>query len=69
MQVCITDQPGRLFAVFVLSPILLLCGMRLLQARNVDEIGRFLIIFSIFFFSYEAFWLVFKVPKQAELYI
>ena len=54
-----TDQPGRIFAVFVASPILFYKGI----AYN----DVFIIAFAIGLFGWDLYWLLFNAPKHSLL--
>ena len=51
----ITDQPGRLFAIFIFSPYLIYCSY-----KYNDNI---LFILGIVLFLYECFWICNKGPQ------
>ena len=46
----ITDQPGRIFAVFILGPLLILKGI------NFKD--KLIIILGILIIIYDLFWLI-----------
>lgn len=54
----ITDRPGRFYALFILSPILVYSGIRINNYNKI--ISWFLILNGIILFVYELFWLSFK---------
>ncbi len=57
----ISEQPGRLFAIFILSPYLIFCGYKY---KNI-----ILFILGILFFIYELFWITFYNPKNINFTI
>lgn len=66
----ITDQPGRIFAIIILSPSLFVGGILLINSNNVKlrkTIGFILMIISIIFFFYELFWVINYPPKMVCL--
>ena len=54
-----TDQPGRIIAVFVISPILLYKGW---QYND-----WFIILFAIVLFVWDLYWLFMKEPCKKAL--
>jgi hypothetical protein len=54
-----TDQPGRILAVFVISPILLWKG---LQYKD-----WFIILFAVVLFGWDLYWLLMKEPCKKAL--
>nr|QOI90593.1 hypothetical protein HWQ62_00462 [Pyramimonas orientalis virus] len=52
----INDQPGRMFAIFVLSPYLVF------QGRHCKD--KSLLVLGIIFFIYELFWVLCASPKE-----
>ena len=54
-----TDQPGRILAVFVISPILLYKGW---QYKD-----WFIILFAIALFLWDLYWLLMKEPCKKTL--
>lgn len=66
----ISDQPGRIFAIVILSPSLFVGGILLINSNNVKlrkTIGSILIIISVIFFFYELFWVINYPPKMVTL--
>ena len=57
----ITDQPGRVLAVFVFGPIILWKGM------HTYKYDWFLIIFAILLILWDLWWLCQKPPKEANV--
>ena len=55
----ITDQPGRVFAVFIFAPILFYKGV-----KYKDNL---LIILGRLLFLYDLFWLIFKKPCKGDI--
>jgi hypothetical protein len=55
MNILYTDQPGRIFAVFVIAPIIAYKG----YIYN----DLFLVIFSILLLIWDSYWLLYKEPK------
>lgn len=55
----ITDRPGRYYALLILSPGLVLCGLKNLINKN-KFVSIFLILNGIILFIYELYWLSFK---------
>jgi len=53
-----TDQPGRIIAVFIISPILLY--------KSHKYKDWFIFIFSIILFSWDLYWLVCEPPKKCN---
>jgi hypothetical protein len=51
-----TDQPGRVLAVCVLGPVLMW------KARTYDDI--FIALFAATLIVWDAWWLLFKDPRQ-----
>ena len=54
----ITEQPGRILAIFVFAPYLIYCG----YIYN----NKLLLLFGIIFLIYELFWIIFYKPKTIE---
>ena len=54
------DQPGRLVAVFIIAPILLLKGL------HYDD--YFIICFSILLFIWDLYHMIFSKPNQPVYY-
>jgi len=52
----ITDQPGRVLAIFIFSPLILCKGI------NYED--KFLILFSLLLFFWELLWLTKYGPKK-----
>lgn len=66
----ISDQPGRIFAIVILSPSLFVGGILLIKSNNVKlrkTIGSILTIISVVFFLYELFWVINYPPKMVNL--
>ncbi len=66
----ISDQPGRIFAIIILSPSLFVGGILLINSNNVKlrkTIGFILMIISIIFFLYELFWVINYPAKMVTL--
>lgn len=59
MWVTVTDQPGRLLAVFVFSPVLLWKGIK------YEDV--FLVVFAVLLFAWDAFWILAQPPRSATL--
>lgn len=57
MALQLTDQPGRVLAVFVVSPILLFKGLKYKD--------YFIIIFAIILFFWDLYWILTKPPCRA----
>jgi len=53
----LTDQPGRVIAVFVISPVLFYKG----YIYN----DYFILLFSIILFCWDLYWLVCKSPMES----
>jgi len=54
----ITEQPGRILAIFVFAPYLIYCGY---IYNNI-----FLLLFGIIFLIYELFWIICYKPKMID---
>jgi len=54
----ITEQPGRILAIFVFAPYLIYCGY---IYNNI-----FLLLFGIIFLIYELLWIIFYKPKTID---
>ena len=52
----LTDQPGRVLAIFVFAPLILFKGLKYQDA--------FLIVFAILLFIWDLYWLLFKAPNK-----
>lgn len=52
----VSDRPGRYFALLVMSPILVLVGMRVGSSRSFKKESLTLISLGILLFFYELFW-------------
>ena len=66
----ISDQPGRIFAIIILSPSLFVAGILLIKSNNIKlrkTIGSILTIISVVFFFYELFWVINYPPKMVTL--
>ena len=61
----ITDQPGRVLAVFIFSPLIVASAVWLLKepkcASKTVAIG--MIVFGVSLFFYDGFWLAYRHPK------
>jgi hypothetical protein len=63
-MVTMSDQPGRYFAVFILSPALLLAGVHLRQSGKLREpIGTTMMAFGFLFLIYETYWISCSPPR------
>lgn len=62
MKQRLTDQPGRILAVFLFGPLILYKGIR----YNNDV---FLIVFGILLIVWDAYWLIYKVPSQSDTHL
>jgi len=51
-----TDQPGRVIAVFVISPIL--------AKKGIEYKDNFISVFAAALFTWDLFWLIMKPPKH-----
>lgn len=66
----VTDQPGRLCAVYLVIPTLLVMGTMLQNdTQYATLIGRILVWFSLVFFVYESFWLRNATKNACLLYV
>ena len=64
----ITDQPGRLFVISILTPLTLIFCYFIYNGKiNYKNISIILIIFIIIFFFYELFWLVNYPAKKIDI--
>ena len=67
----VTDQPGRLLALTVVTPSMLHASRRLhdpaCSAASRLRIARVLGTFAVVFFAYELFWITARPPKEARL--
>ena len=66
----ISDQPGRIFAIIILSPSLFVGGILLIKSNNIKlrkTIGSILTIISVIFFFYELFWIINYPAKMVTL--
>jgi len=61
MKFSITEQPGRLFAIFILGPYLIIKGNK----YN----NTILIILGIIFILYELFWIINYSPRNVNIII
>ena len=52
----LTDQPGRVLAVFVFAPLIMYKG------KKYND--KFLLMFGIILFSWDLFWLCGKKPRE-----
>ena len=57
----VTDQPGRVLAVFVIAPILLYKGMKYKD--------YFILLFAIILFLWDLYWLLTKPPKESSTHL
>ena len=55
MNIIVNDQPGRIFAVFILAP--------LIAYKACIYNDTFLLIFSIMLFIWDLYWLIYKKPQ------
>ncbi len=55
----VTDQPGRLFAIFIFGPYLIYKGF------EINDL--FLILVGITFIFYELFWILSKCYKTCDI--
>lgn len=61
----VTDQPGRIAAIFIVGPALILMGVRLTCDTKMNVvIGKTLVAFGLLFLVYETFWIT-KATKYA----
>ena len=66
----ISDQPGRVIAIVILSPSLFMFGILLINSNDVklrQTIGSILTIISVIFFFYELFWVINYPAKMVSL--
>ncbi len=56
----ITEQPGRILAIFIFAPYLIYSG----YIYN----DKIILLFGIIFFIYELFWIIFYKPKSINIY-
>jgi len=61
MQLCITEQPGRLFAILIFGPCLVIKGSKFNDTT--------LIILGIIFILYELFWIINYSPRNVNIII
>jgi len=61
MQLCITEQPGRLFAIRIFGPCLVIKGSKFNDTT--------LIILCIIFILYELFWIINYEPRTIHILI
>jgi len=61
MQLCITEQPGRLFAILIFGPCLVIKGSKFNDTT--------LIILGIIFILYELFWIINYEPRTIHILI
>jgi len=52
----LSDRPGRYFALLVMSPLLVLVGVRVGSSLHLKRESLLLIWLGILLFSYELFW-------------
>ena len=64
----ISEQPGRYFAIFILSPFFVILSY-LLHNDQISKqvVCKILLIFAIFFFFYELFWISKYKPKEIHI--
>lgn len=64
----VTDQPGRVAAVFLVAPVFVATGIHLRRSdRYRTTIGAALAIFGAVFFLYEIFWISCAPPKACDV--
>ena len=63
----LTDQPGRLLAVTIVAPLLIVAGRSLTRSNKYRErIGRGLILFGIGFELYELYWITCQPARRCD---
>jgi hypothetical protein len=55
-----TDQPGRVLAVTVVSP--------LLMYKGIQYNDNFIVSFAIILFLWDLYWILFSPPKESILF-
>ena len=61
----VTDQPGRVFALVILCPGIIFMAYKLyIDEISRENVAKILLVFSIVFFFYELFWVIFYKPKK-----
>ena len=64
----VTDQPGRLCALLLVTPALFIFGQMLQNdTPHAALIGRILTVFALVFFVYELFWIRHAEKKACML--
>ena len=64
----LTDQPGRVAAVFIFAPSLVFAGVSLRQSDAYRrQIGAGVCLFGAVLFVYELFWITCTQPRECEL--
>lgn len=63
----VSEQPGRVFAVLVLAPVMLWMGMAVQRGDHTQRIGTVLMVFAVLFALYELFWLSCATPRRCIL--
>jgi|SaaInlV_125m_DNA_1040241.scaffolds.fasta_scaffold70077_1 hypothetical protein len=66
----LSDQPGRVIAIVILSPSFLIFGILLVKSNNIkirQIIGYILSLFSVIFFFYELFWVINYPAKMVKI--
>ena len=66
----LSDQPGRIIGLLIFSPSLLISGILLITSNKLNVkllIGYLLIVYSIIFFIYELFWVIFYPAKMVKI--
>ena len=60
----ISNRPGRLFALFIFSPILIFCSYTI--KKDYSRISLILLILGVLLFFYELYWVLFR-PDEFSL--
>jgi len=64
----ISEQPGRYFAIFILSPFFIILSYLLYNNHISNKtVSKILLSFAICFFFYESFWVLKYKPKEIHI--
>ena len=67
-SIVVTEQPGRVLAIFVVAPFLMFTAYRLHMYTHEKCLASILFGLAVIFVLYEAFWILNYPPKRIEVH-